>query len=499
MSKKLASNIVSGISSRIAAIVIGISSVPVYLSYWGTEQYGIYVAVLSVLAFVPLTSLGVGSSLSILSAKTLELDSKIRLMLQSCVLMLITSIVAFFVVTYTYFAFKSSFWGSLGVTSVQNPIVEAFLYLLLSAFSASFFSILNGAFNGVNRQDLDNWYSIPISAIPLMSILLTRFYSLEFVDFAIITLVSSIFINGIKLYHLIRVCDFDSKILTRISIFNTSDFKHILRVGSRLLVFTLSVIIITNIDNILIIKYFDSSIVSSYSINLKLMNVLFGSVMVVNLAIAPLLGNYLGHDNIQRIKGMYNDSFYICIVLCCFLFTWLLYVGNDVIVLWTSTDVLVSKGIFISMLSFACMYTMVNLHVTISSAMNFTKTLPFIGLFEVLLNIVLSIILLSHFGVLGVILGSLIASILIPSIIHPILIKKLSDEQIYIEKRLVIQCLAVIAPVLLVSIYSYVFEVYAFSKFTQLALVNIYLIFGFYYIIPLSIKNAIRKLPILSK
>ncbi|WP_261928105.1 lipopolysaccharide biosynthesis protein, partial [Vibrio aestuarianus] len=243
--------------------------------------------------------------------------------------------------------------------------------------------------------------------------------------------------------------------------------------------FTLSVIIITNIDNILIIKYFDSSMVSSYSINLKLMNVLFGSVMVVNLAIAPLLGNYLGHDNIQRIKSMYNDSFYICIVLCSFLFIWLLYVGNDVIALWTSTEVLVSKGIFISMLSFACMYTIVNLHVTISSAMNFTKTLPFIGLFEVLLNIVLSIFLLSYFGVLGVILGSLIASILIPSIIHPILIKKLSDEQIYIEKRLVIQCLAVIAPMLLVSIYSYVFEVYAFSKFTQLALANMYLILGF--------------------
>ncbi|MDE1294013.1 hypothetical protein [Vibrio aestuarianus] len=96
MSTKLASNIVSGISSRIAAIIIGISSVPLYLNYWGTEQYGIYVAVLSVLAFVPLSSLGVGSSLGILSAKTLELDGKIRLMMQSCILILITSIVAFF-------------------------------------------------------------------------------------------------------------------------------------------------------------------------------------------------------------------------------------------------------------------------------------------------------------------------------------------------------------------------------------------------------------------
>lgn len=58
MPKKLISNLVSAISSRVVGIVVGVASVPLHLNYWGIEQYGLYITILSVLAFVPLSGLG---------------------------------------------------------------------------------------------------------------------------------------------------------------------------------------------------------------------------------------------------------------------------------------------------------------------------------------------------------------------------------------------------------------------------------------------------------
>ena len=84
---------------------------------------------------------------------------------------------------------------------------------------------------------------------------------------------------------------------------------------------------------------------------------------------------------------------------------------------------------------YSYLFSVVNLNNVMINTFNYIKGMVWIVWLEAIINIVLSIILLRHFGLGGVALGTLLGTMLGPSILFPIFLKKRSNGMIVMNVK----------------------------------------------------------------
>lgn len=180
---------------------------------------------------------------------------------------------------------------------------------------------------------------------------------------------------------------------------------------------------INGTDNIIMTKFIGLNAVGIYSNYLTIITILNTFINIIYSSIISSLGNLIAKENEEKRLKVFNimDFFGFCIYGYCSVCLFVLL--NPFIKVWAGEHYLFSIEIVaIIVLNFYMTGMRVPLGTIKSAAGVYTED-RYIPLLQALTNIVVSIILAKYIGVLGVLLGTLISS-LIPAINRPYIVYK---------------------------------------------------------------------------
>ena len=180
---------------------------------------------------------------------------------------------------------------------------------------------------------------------------------------------------------------------------------------------------INGTDNIIMTKFIGLNAVGIYSNYLTIITILNTFINIIYSSIISSLGNLIAKENEEKRLKVFNimDFFGFCIYGYCSVCLFVLL--NPFIKVWAGEHYLFSIEIVaIIVLNFYMTGMRVPLG-TIKSAAGVYAEDRYIPLLQALTNIVVSIILAKYIGVLGVLLGTLVSS-LIPAIDRPYIVYK---------------------------------------------------------------------------
>lgn len=180
---------------------------------------------------------------------------------------------------------------------------------------------------------------------------------------------------------------------------------------------------INGTDNIIMTKFIGLNAVGIYSNYLTIITILNTFINIIYSSIISSLGNLIAKENEEKRLKVFNimDFFGFCIYGYCSVCLFVLL--NPFIKVWAGEHYLFSIEIVaIIVLNFYMTGMRVPLG-TIKSAAGLYTEDRYIPLLQALTNIVVSIILAKYIGVLGVLLGTLVSS-LIPAIDRPYIVYK---------------------------------------------------------------------------
>lgn len=167
-----------------------------------------------------------------------------------------------------------------------------------------------------------------------------------------------------------------------------------------------------NTDIVIITLFAGLTTVSVYSVHLLIVNALKSIFIAITSAITPSLGKVIAQGDVEKSNKVFDLYEFSVTALATFMFTCGIILITPFISVYTAdiTDANYFQPVFAALLMVAEMiYCFRDPYVTVSYiAGHFRQTAKF-SYMEAIVNIVLSLVLVSRFGLIGVAIGTLIA------------------------------------------------------------------------------------------
>lgn len=287
-SMRILQAIVAGFLGKGVGLVVGVVTIPLAVNYLGAEGYGLYATITSVLAWLQITNLGIGSGLQNALTEAVALNDRERqVRLVSSAMFSLGGIVLGAGIIFTI-VFPWINWGRIFpvnspelVRILPSAVILIFLNLLLTTL-LSFIGPIYAAF-----QRLDRYYgwNATAQAISLLSLLAA---------IKLDTGLNGVIIGLNGIVNLVLVVNAAwvlsrSRLLPQWRYIDRWALRRIFGSGLAFFVIQVSMIFIFQIDRLLIAQYIGTEQVASYSVGYKIFSSLS---MIVSLAITPLWPAY---------------------------------------------------------------------------------------------------------------------------------------------------------------------------------------------------------------
>ncbi|QLY79121.1 lipopolysaccharide biosynthesis protein [Clostridium intestinale] len=393
--------------SIVVSILANIAIVPILLNNLGKEQYGIWLTLSSIFGAMNIADLGIGQSVSKLISQNSDTEDREEYITSIISTAFFTSVMISIVIlliniVISFFAEKIL---NLDGYNIQN------LYIILCVnFLINFvFSIFNNILIGYKRIYLSNILIIIRSILMLVSNYAFFKYSNDIKKLAIVYTVTSVIVFVISIIFIkkrskgtiISIKAYDKKLL-----------KVILKPGIFFFLIQVSGIIVYNTDNIILTNFIGAEIVALYFSAYKIIDIFMKLIFVVSDNIFPFISALHGKKDIGQIRTLNIITSKVSIIMCVFLSIMYYFFSSEIIDIW------LGKGNFIGydIILVLCLILVINANthnagVYINALYKHKKT-AYLAVIEAILNLILSLILVNRIGVLGVVLGTLIASLL---------------------------------------------------------------------------------------
>ena len=202
---------------------------------------------------------------------------------------------------------------------------------------------------------------------------------------------------------------------------------------------------INGTDNLILSSFINITIVGLYSNYLTLIALINSFVSTIYSGLTASIGNLIATESYDKRYLVCNKMNFVSFLLHGLSFVVLLNIFNDFITLWVGGEYCLDYLVVLSILiSFYLTGMRVPCSITKTAAglYDIDKFTPII---QAIVNLVVSIILVNKMGVLGVVIGTIVSSIVLPSwqrpyIVYKYVLKKSVKEYIinYIKYVLII-------------------------------------------------------------
>ena len=414
-------NIFSNWIGFAVASIVSFFLAPFVLRHLGNSGYGVWTLSLSLTSYLGLLDLGVRGAVTRYVAKfyvqgahrktSKVISTALIIFLIAGVMAIILSI-GIAVLLLRYFKIPTDFQFAARVAIVLTGVNIA---VLLTS------GVFGGIVTGLQRQDLSNAIEISNILLRMIAIIAVLSHGKGLISLAIVQLSFAILtgiayvVMAVRLYPQFRIdfseCDKEHLKL----IFSFSAYSLLLQLSSFLIYYT---------DSVVISVFLPVSAVTFFAIAGNLTSYSRGLLSGISTAVTPMasaLEGRLRPEELMRVvlKGTRYASMIFLPIGISFLIR-----GSSFIGLWMGRSYAALSGEVLSVMSVALLFSAGN-GVAGSMILGISrhKGIVPIVLAEGLCNLVLSITLIRHYGIVGVALGTTIPNLAVHLIFWPLYIR----------------------------------------------------------------------------
>jgi len=402
------------------SIAITFIQVPLLLRCLGTEAYGIWITIFSVVSWIAIADIGIGSGLrnrlAVSLAKNNVEDGQQYISTAYVSLLVIASIISVIALILIPFGNWQLFFNSFQFAN--RTLMLTLMIVIVTTVFGFVLALINQILMAIQRNSLS---SIPFITSNILLVIvvyiISKFITINVLDIAIIYALT--FIIAFVLVS-IAFFKFNKQLRPKFSLFRKEKIPGIFSIGIGFFVIQIAGIIFFSTDNYIIAKLFGPSEVSSYSIVLKI----FTSInMVFNLALNPLLSAYTEayvKQDFKWIKGKVN--LFTLLLLPVALVTFgIAYLTPLILKLWLHKDIVIPEYLPYLMALFSVVSVWNNIYGFVLGGIGKVRLGAYSSIIMAALNIPLCFLfgVSFHMGVNGVITATIVC-MAISSILSPI-------------------------------------------------------------------------------
>lgn len=389
------------------AILLPLIITPYILNGLGQEQYGLWILITSVTAYFGLSSLGFTSTLLKESSSNIDnpeyLSKLVSVVFFSFIGFSLIALVIFIII---YLNLEQIFTINVEMIEIsKQTFMITFCIFIISFFTSIFDTLLFAA----NRLYIKNIVDIIKNILISSSNFLIVFLGYGIFEIALISLL----ITSIYTLVVVRISKEGMVFYISWAYFEIDLFKQMLRPSIHYFIISIGVLVVFYSDNIIIASFIGLSSVAIYSLGYKVVDsfqlIIFKivDVLLPNIAVLNVEKKYT-----ELIK-LHNKIMLISMSISTPIFLFLYFTNQWILTLWLGTNNVLSKDIMTVFIIFSYMHIWVHVSSVFVAAIGIHKEIAYIGIIEIILNILFSIVFLKIWGLLGVALGTLLSHSLV--------------------------------------------------------------------------------------
>ncbi len=264
---------------------LNIIQIPITLKCLGNEVYGVWLTILSVTSWVSIMDIGIGNGMRNKLAEALAVGDKKTSNAYISTAYVVISIISFFVfIILIPLVFFSPWQSFFNINSISNSDLQATVFWsVLATLMVFILGLVNQILNAVQQNGLTAFISIAANGhFLIVMYVLNKTGSLDLKAVSILYLVTNT-----ASYLLFSVFFFKKQpdLKPTFKNFDRSKVRSIVTLGFSFFIIQIAVIVIFSTDSFLIAQLLGPKEVTSYSITMRVFNVVS---MFVTMSIAPL-------------------------------------------------------------------------------------------------------------------------------------------------------------------------------------------------------------------
>jgi O-antigen/teichoic acid export membrane protein len=396
--KQIIKNIGSSWFALLVNILIGIFLSPFILHRLGDSAFGVWVLIFSITGYYGLFDLGIRSSIVRYVSKYLATGSKddlaklinTTLFGYSCIGMLclvLTGVLAFFV--NTLFRIPAEFHSSSSLLIWMVGVSVALGFPL---------GAVGGFLEGLQRFEILNWSNIVTMLVRAVLIVVALHHGLGLLTITFITVALPIITAVIRVFIALHLCP----ILFGWNYIDRATFRKIVHYSSTTLMIMVAGRLKFKTDEILIGGMISAAAITYFNIGARIVDY---AGMVANAFaqnFLPVASQSEATGNLSRLRKLFVIGNRFCAFTIFPITVSLLILGKSVIEVWVGRKYVASSYpvLVILILSSTLMFAQA-VSGRVLFGMSKHRTWAYVTLIEGVCNLILSIILIPHYGIIG--------------------------------------------------------------------------------------------------
>lgn len=419
--KQTLKNITVAFFSNVLIYVLSLFTSKVIKEKLGLEILGLNGVLANVISILSLTELGIGGAITFALYEPLAHQNK----------ELIKSIMAFYKKAYRIIATVVAVIGLALLPLVPSFIKSSdfsnrYIFIVYLLFLAnSVLSYLLVYKRTLIVADQKNYVVAIVGLIYTYALkisqLLAVFFTSNYILFLVIQIVCTLVYNLVISF----VCDKLYPFLKEKAVKLPQERVQLITKKIKAVFFhSLGTVIVFGTDNILISYFCGITEAGRYTSYLSIINMISSVIVIIFSNLQDSLGNFLVTETKERKKELFHNLFFMNQSLVAMFSVCLLLLLTPFIRIWFGEDTVLPNIVVLAMVfSFYIRQSMLTVG-GIKSAAGLFEQDRFVPIYESFVNLIASILLVKKFGIVGIVWGTILSTLLGPFLVQPIILFK---------------------------------------------------------------------------
>jgi O-antigen/teichoic acid export membrane protein len=396
--------------NRAIAVIVSFISVPLTVGYLGTERYGVWIALSSLLAWFQLSDFGLGYGLTnaVTTAAGQDKPEVVRRHVSNGVFVL--SIIAGLMGLAVWGAWRFLDWDKL--FKVGNPETRAEVGAAVATAVAIFLAqmpmaVTTKIYTAYQEGRLANYWGAFANILSLLALLTVTHTKGSLVWLVIAVSGTQLAVNvasTIWLFHAHR-----PELRPRGLSLNLTSMRAITHIGGQFFLIQIMALVTFSTDNLVISHFLGASYVPAYSVTYKLFAYAALPQTIVSSYLWAAYNEAIARRDIPWVERTFKLSLRVGLSFSIVATVALCFIAKPFIALWAGRDLVPSSALILWMAAWTVIVAFTNpLACLLAAASRLRYQIAYSSMATVS-NLLLSIYLVQRWGVVGVIAATVIS------------------------------------------------------------------------------------------
>ena len=429
--RKIIKTFSMGLYSKVVGVLVTLIMVPLAVNYLGTENYGLWVAVSSLITMFSFVDGGIGNAVlnAVSHATGVQTSKSIKTIASSGFYMLLLIALLGMILFSVLYPFIPWAWVfGLPDNANRNELCSLVLIVGIAFFLNMPFTAVGNVQRGFQEGNIESFWNAKGRILSIVFVLVAIQTDSGLLGFAIAFVSGPIIAslcNNIY-YFLIR----KKALIPNLNCVKRDDVKIMLGTGGLFFVLQFTSSIQMQADNIIIANMLGPTAVPQYAICMQLF--LFVP-MILSLLWAPLWPAYreaLASGDVEWIKRIFIKSINLALIIGIPASLIFIAFGQDIIRLWVGKEVAPSMLLLIGCGIWMLMIVVGNAIAVLLNGLQIIKIQIMVAVSAAVLNVGLTICLIILIGVEGAVYGSVLSFLVSAIIPYYFIVPKLFRDKV---------------------------------------------------------------------